>query len=422
MLQLKQIDGNYLEVPYLKAVHVQWNGIKLEKLPKMWANKREIQQFQINQGDLLVCEGGEVGRAVILDANLPEKCIIQNSLHRVRGSHLGEVRFLKYWLKYFADQGWLDVLCNKATIAHFTVDKFRKLKIYAPSKKKQQQIADYLDRETEEIDTLISEKKQMISLLEEKRRALINTIVTKGLKRRKKLKPSGLKCLGDIPRNWKVVRIKFLVTSIIQGSSPIANNVPAKPHEFGILKLSAIAKGKFIREENKALLRTGDYVASNALKKDDILITRGNTPQLVADVCIVPEDEPNLLISDLIYKIQVDKSKIIPDFLSLFLLTTQARRQIGSDARGSSYSMLKVSQDHIKNWSVVLPPMSEQKKIVDYIQKSSQKIERLTTYLLESIELLKEKRSALITSVITGQTKPEKTKIPKIKQLEIKLF
>ena len=125
------------------------------------------------------------------------------------------------------------------------------------------------------------------------------------------------------------------------------------------------------------------------------------------------------MISDLIYKIQVDKSKILPEFFSLFLLTTQARIQIGSDARGSSYSMLKVSQDHIKNWSVVLPPMSEQRKIVDYIKKSSQKIERLTTYLLKSIELLKEKRSALIASVITGQAEIEKTKQKKIKQLEI---
>ena len=123
MLQPKPSNNGDLEVPYLKAVHVQWNGINFEELPKMWANTEEIQQLQLNKGDLLVCEGGEVGRAAILETELPENCIIQNSLHRVRDNHLGEVRFLKYWLKYFADKGWLDVLCNKATIAHFTVEK-----------------------------------------------------------------------------------------------------------------------------------------------------------------------------------------------------------------------------------------------------------------------------------------------------------
>ena len=207
------------------------------------------------------------------------------------------------------------------------------------------------------------------------------------------------------------MRVKFLITSLEQGSSPVTNNVPVRAEEFGLLKLSAISKGKFIREENKALAKNDDYFENYSLKKDDILITRGNTPKLVADVCVIPKDEPNLLISDLIYRIRVDKSKILPHFLNLFLLTAQARRQIEADARGSSNSMVKVSQINIKNWSIFLPPLSEQQEIIDHIQKSSQKIDNFQKSLLESIELLKERRSALITSAVTGKIDLEEMKL-----------
>ena len=100
-----------------------------------------------------------------------------------------------------------------------------------------------------------------------------------------------------------------------------------------------------------------------------------------------------------------------PFFLNLFLLTAQARRQIEADARGSSNSMVKVSQINIKNWSIFLPPLSEQQEIIDHIQKSSQKIDNFQKSLLESIELLKERRSALITSAVTGKIDLEEMKL-----------
>ena len=144
----------------------------------MWANQTEIRHLKLKQGDLLVCEGGEVGRATILNIELPPNTIIQNSLHRVRSKESGENRFLRYLLRHASTKGVIDVLCNRATIGHFTVEKFREFLFALPPKNEQILIADYLDYETSKIDELLSAIKESIALLKERRSALITAAVT----------------------------------------------------------------------------------------------------------------------------------------------------------------------------------------------------------------------------------------------------
>jgi type I restriction enzyme S subunit len=100
----------------------------------------------------------------------------------------------------------------------------------------------------------------MLTLLEEKREALISQAVTRGLDPNVSFKRSGLDWLGDIPQHWNIRRLKFLVQNLEQGSSPQASNIPAEPDELGILKLSAVYKGEFLRHENKALQQADDAV------------------------------------------------------------------------------------------------------------------------------------------------------------------
>ena len=83
MLQPESKTESDVEIKYLKAQHVQWNQINHDDLPTMWATEREIEKFSVQQGDLLICEGGEVGRSALLVETM-DVCIIQNALHRVR--------------------------------------------------------------------------------------------------------------------------------------------------------------------------------------------------------------------------------------------------------------------------------------------------------------------------------------------------
>ncbi|HEV57808.1 MAG TPA: restriction endonuclease subunit S, partial [Phycisphaerales bacterium] len=179
MLQNKPYSDLDVSVQYIKALHVLWGKVDTSDLPEMWASPTDLKQFNIKSGDLLVCEGGEAGRAGIVDS-APDPCIIQNALHRVRGNG-ADVRFLQYALKTVGSRGWFDALCNKATIAHFTREKLAELRMPTPTLSEQRAIAAFLDRETARIDTLIEKKRRQIELLQEKRSALISHAVTKGL-------------------------------------------------------------------------------------------------------------------------------------------------------------------------------------------------------------------------------------------------
>lgn len=166
--------------PYIKAVNVAWGKVFHDDLSEMWASLSEMRQYEVKDGDLLVCEGGEVGRAGIV-VKPPDCCIIQNAVHRVRSKASADVNFLKYVMHAVNSAGWFEVLCNKATIAHFTREKFAELRIPTPHIELQRSIAAFLDRETSRIDSLIAKKERQIELLQEKRVALISHAVTKGL-------------------------------------------------------------------------------------------------------------------------------------------------------------------------------------------------------------------------------------------------
>lgn len=181
MLQPKSNNTDDFEISYFKAFHVQWNNILTDELPLMWVNPSELDKYTVNNGDLLICEGGEVGRCSIL-RNLDGIAIIQNAVHRVRALKNSEVRYLDYVIRHIASAGWFNILCNKATIAHLTSEKLINLNIPIPPKDEQINIADYLDQETTKIDRLCETVNQTIGRLKEYRTALITQAVTGKIK------------------------------------------------------------------------------------------------------------------------------------------------------------------------------------------------------------------------------------------------
>ena len=177
MLQNVPNKADDIEVPYLKAQHVQWFNVRITDTSTMWASPSEIEQFGIAPNDLLVCEGGEGGRSGILKWNV-DSCIIQNALHRVRPSQQSRNDFLQYVMSAVATNGWFDALNDKATIAHFTREKFGALRIPLPPLYEQTDIVEYLNETTAAIDTTISLTSRQIKLVQEYRTRLIADVVT----------------------------------------------------------------------------------------------------------------------------------------------------------------------------------------------------------------------------------------------------
>ena len=177
MLDQKQITGEHLR-PYLRNIDVQWDQINTADLPEMDFPPSSRARFALQSEDLLVCEGGEVGRAAIWRGEL-EECYYQKALHRLRPYRHSDIpRFLYYVLYNAAKQGIFVASGNPNTIDHLTAEKLSKHRFAFPPAQEQRTIATYLDRETAKLDALIAKAREMIERLQEYRTALISAAVT----------------------------------------------------------------------------------------------------------------------------------------------------------------------------------------------------------------------------------------------------
>lgn len=171
-----KIDSDSYEY-YMCAANVGQNTIKYEPLRQMWFSETEKKMYEVKRGDLLVVEGGDVASSDIVKDDVAN-LYFQNALHRVRPRRDDDIRILHYLLMTAKSLGHIELICNRATISHFTKEKFECLQIPMPPKLEQQQIADYLDDKCTEIDSLISIKLQKIDELKNHKKSIIYEYVT----------------------------------------------------------------------------------------------------------------------------------------------------------------------------------------------------------------------------------------------------
>lgn len=177
MLQTIEKSKSDLLLPYIRAANIQLEEVSILDIKEMWISENERNQLLLQYGDLLVSEGGDVGRCAIWKSELIE-CYFQNSVNRIRSSKGNSNRFLYYFILNTKEAGFIDIICNKATIAHFTAEKVGILPIVLPPIAEQQAITTFLDRENAKIDALIEKSRRSIELMKEHRSALISAAVT----------------------------------------------------------------------------------------------------------------------------------------------------------------------------------------------------------------------------------------------------
>ncbi len=219
-------------------------------------------------------------------------------------------------------------------------------------------------------------------------------------------KDSGVEWLSEIPAHWEVKRLRHLVRRIEQGWSPVAEDRHAALDEWGVIKLSAVSKGKFLGHEHKALPADLAPDTRYEIHEGDFLLTRANTPDLVGDVCVAHGVRGGLMLCDLVYRLQLFDEEVVSTYLAYWLLSRAGRHQVEIDARGSSQSMVKVSQGLIRAWAVVVPPLEEQRAIAGFLTRETARIDVLVAKKEQLIELLQEKRTALITRAVTQGLDP----------------
>lgn len=170
-------DDDTLE-QYICAKDVHFEGIDFSDLKKMYFDKNEKETYQVQKGDMLVVEGGAgAAGSCVLKTDLPDT-YIQNSIMIVRPKQGIDIRYIQYFEFSLVKKGYVDFVCNKATIPHFTKDKLSSMPIPLPPLSEQQSIASYLDTKCAEIDALIAIKQAKIEELKDYKKSVIYEYVT----------------------------------------------------------------------------------------------------------------------------------------------------------------------------------------------------------------------------------------------------
>lgn len=266
-----------------------------------------------------------------------------------------------------------------------------------PSQQEQFKIVEYLNYETAQIDILIAKQEKLIELLKEKRQAVISHAVTKGLNPNVPMKDSGVEWLGEVPKHWSVSLIKYQCREITDGAH-ISPELENGEHLF--ISIRDIKEG-VINFEDTLLTseKSYQYLVHTGCKPfaGDILFSKDGT---IGQTAITPSNINFVVASSLII-IRPNYFKVISEFLDLLLRSDVVQEQVESFVKGAALRRLSI-QNLLKIWGV-FPPIDEQEKIVEFVLFQLDKYKVLEDKAEKQVELLKERRTALISAAVTGK-------------------
>lgn len=395
MLQPDAASPDDALLPYLRAANIQWSGVDCADIKTMWFSKRDREQLQLKAGDLLVSEGGDVGRSALWRGEIDE-CYFQNSVNRVRPRKGNLTPFLSYWMSTMKDKGFIDVLCNKSTIAHFTAEKVGAVPVPLPPPHEQQEIASFLDDETAKIDALVEEQRRLTELLKEKRHAVISLAVTKGLNPNVPMKDSGVEWLGKVPAHWKVLRVKD-VARLESGHTP-SKSVPEYWENCTI---------PWVSLNDSKQLAVSDYITETAFQINELGLANSSARMLPAGTVVFTRDATIGLAAITTKPMAVSQHLIAwcpsDDIDALYLLRVfnVMKRFLDSATFGATIKTIGMAD--VKKLVTPVPPRSEQLEITAAVARNIDRIDTLVREVGLSIDLLRERRTALISAAVTGK-------------------
>lgn len=360
--------GDYILKPYLRAQNLQWYKPDVNDVNEMWFSEYELKQYRVFKNDLLVSEGGEVGRTCIWNNELPE-VYFQNSVNRVKVNHNSSPNFYLFQFVLMGFCGHFNAIVNKVSIAHLTKEKLKEVIFINPPLPEQTAIANYLDHKTTKIDNAIAKKQQLIELLNEELKSIINEAVTNGI--------------GSDTKKWITKRLKYFFNLI---TTKACENRP----KVGLENIES-KTGKFIETES-------DFEGEGIeFEINDILF--GKLRPYLAKVYLA--DFAGSAVGDF-YALRC-KEALFPQYAKYKLLDHWFIEISNSSTFGAK--MPRVSWDFLANLEISIPPIQEQHRIVEYIEAQSLRIDCTISKINREIELLAEYRQSLIFEAVTGKIK-----------------
>jgi type I restriction enzyme S subunit len=378
---------------------------QIEEPAQRKLNALEKVSALLKDGDLLVTKSSgsslHIGKTTLVTPEVAElNCCYSNFMQRIRTKPSLLPKLAWYVMNNNLARLQFDLFSNSTTgLANLNGSLIGQIILPIAPLSEQQTIATFLDRETAKIDALIAEQQWLIELLKEKRQAVISHAVTKGLTPNAPMKDSGIEWLGEVPAHWEVKRLKFIAdvqSGVAKGKDNSGHEIIEVPYlrvanvQDGFLDLETIAIIEIpAKDLERYRLRVGDVLMNEGGDYDKL--GRGHIWNGEIDPCIhqnhVFAVRPKTVNSEWL-------NEITGSNYAQFYFMTRSKQ---------STNLASISSTNIMELPVVLPPTTEQQEILDFISELRTKLDTLITEAQRGIELLKERRAALISAAVTGK-------------------
>lgn len=377
---------------YARAASIGQDGSLVTTGAKsMWFSEAESRELDLRQNDILVVEGGDAGRSVMIQEDFPGWGF-QNSVNRVRTAPGVEPRFVHYALISARDSGFISAYCDVVSIAHLTAEKLKRVPVSVPPYEQQRAIADYLDYETAKIDTLIAKQEALIATLRERRAVAVARLVWRGTISGA-IPPLTGEPWRDAPAHWARVRNKQVFTERVSLSEDGSEEPLSVSHITGVTPRA---------DKNVTMFEAESQVGSRKVEVADLVINTmwawmgalgfSSTAGIVSPAYGVYTAKPG-----------------VPFEPRYFDALVRSREYVGlmtAHSRGMWSSRLRLYPDVFLSLPTVLPPKQDQIAIADMIKQLAGKLDSLVEKSERFIMLAKERRAALITAAVTGDVSP----------------
>lgn len=281
------------------------------------------------------------------------------------------------------------------TFLELSADELAAFKAPYPPAEEQTVIAAFLDRETAKIDTLIAEQEKLIALLAEKRQATISHAVTRGLNPNAPMKDSGVAWLGEVPAHWSVGVLSRIAERVVVGIAEAATHA-YRDNGVPILRSTNVRSGRLIGEILRIAPEFAAERGSKLICAGDLVTVRTGNAGVTA--VVPPELDQCQCFTMLITTLQ---SQHFPSYYCYWMNSEAAVRYFQLEGWGTA--QVNISVPILKALPVVIPPLDEQTAIVKFLEAETDKVDALREEAERTIDLLKERRSALIAAAVTGQ-------------------
>lgn len=405
---------------YIKA-RVGWHGLKSDEFTEEgpylitgsdfsgkvidWSKcyRCEVERYeqdpyiQLKDDDLLITKDGTIGK-VILTGKLPGEATLNSGVFVLRPLKERYDTKYYYWLMQSSVfHGFVEYYRTGSTIAHLYQETFCNLPYALPPIDEQTQIATFLDCETAKIDRLIEKQQQLIELLEEKRQAVISHAVTKGLMPDVPMRDSGVEWLGEVPAHWEVVPLKYLC-SFSGGGTPSKENLEYWNGDIPWVSPKDMKTSEIYDSKDKITLLAVNESSTSLVKAGAVLIVvRSGILQHSIPVAI---NKISVALNQDMKALRFNQ-KLIAEFMINVIRGNQRSLLLAWGKQGATVE--SIEQEYLANTPVPVPPLSEQKAIIEEISGQCLRVDQLMNKAKQAINLMKERRSALISAAVTGK-------------------